>query len=40
MQNCTTAEETDLVSPQHKNFTYYKNQKEEYNSWMINNTLE
>jgi hypothetical protein len=24
MQNCTTAAETDLVSPQHKNFTCYK----------------
>ncbi len=38
MKNCTTAAETDLVSPQHKNFTCYKNhQKEEYSSWIINN---
>jgi hypothetical protein len=37
MKNCTTVAETDLVSPQHKNFTCYKNQKEEYSCSIINN---
>jgi hypothetical protein len=36
MKNCTTAAKTNLVSPQHKNFTCYKNEKEEYRSWIIN----